>query len=141
MRWFPASSHTRARESNEINDLVVYNDKLYAGVIPKAEVYRYESDGDVVTLFTSGKVNRRWKALRWQRRIILRCYQRLPSGRWEGPVDLTPEFTIDEYRSLAGFSVPPYAPENFVPLAFSDHDKGTVKLLKVPLPLTLGKDK
>jgi hypothetical protein len=97
--------------------------------------------GDVIALFTSGKVNRRWKGLRWQRRTILHCYQRLPSGRWEGPVGLTPEFAIDEYRSLAGFSVPPYSPENFVPLVWSDHDEGTVKLLKVPVPLTLGKDK
>jgi hypothetical protein len=97
--------------------------------------------GDVIALFTSGKVNRRWKGIRWQRRTILRCYQRLPSGRWEGPADLTPEFTIDEYRSLAGFSIPPYSPENFVPLVWSDHDEGTVKLLKVPVPLTLGKDK
>ena len=97
--------------------------------------------GDVVTLFTSGKVNRRWKGVRWQRRTILRCYQRLPSGRWEGPVDLTPEFTMDEYRSLAGFSVPPYAPNNFIPLIWSDSDEGTVKLLKVPIPLTLPKER
>ncbi len=95
--------------------------------------------GDVVMLFTSGKVNRRWKGVRWQRRTILRCYRRLPSGRWEGPVELTPEFTMDEYRSLAGFSVPPYAPENFIPLVWSDYDDGTVKLLKVPVPQTLSK--
>jgi hypothetical protein len=93
--------------------------------------------GDVVTLFTSGKVDRRWKGVRWQRRASLRCYQRSPNGRWEGPVNLTPEFTIDEYRSLAGFSVPPYAPENFVPLAFSEYDQGTVKLLKVPVHLNI----
>ncbi len=97
--------------------------------------------GEVVTLFTSGKVNRRWKGVRWQRRTILRCYRRLPSGRWEGPMDLTPEFTIDEYRSFAGFSVPPYAPNNFIPLVWSDSDEGTVKLLKVPIPLTLRKEK
>jgi len=97
--------------------------------------------GDIVTIFTSGKVNRRWKGVRWQRRTTLNCYQRLPSGRWEDPVDLTPEFTIDEYRSLAGFSVPPYAPENFIPLAWSDYDEGTVKLLRVPVPLTIRKDK
>jgi hypothetical protein len=29
---------------NEVNDLQVYNGKLYAGVIPKAEVYRFESE-------------------------------------------------------------------------------------------------
>jgi hypothetical protein len=49
-------------------------------------------------------------------------------------VDLTGEFAMDEYRSLAGFSVPPYAAENFVPLVWSDHETGTVKLLKVPVP-------
>ena len=31
---------------NEVMDLTVYNGKLYAGLIPKAEVYRYEKDGD-----------------------------------------------------------------------------------------------
>jgi hypothetical protein len=93
--------------------------------------------GDVVMLFTSGKVNRRWKGVRWQRRAILQCYQRRPDGRWVGPVNLTPEFTMDEYRSLAGFSVPPYAPENFIPLAYSDYDEGTVTLLKVPVPLNI----
>ncbi|MCK4293864.1 MAG: exo-alpha-sialidase [Planctomycetes bacterium] len=97
--------------------------------------------GDFVVLFTSGKVNRRWKGIRWQRRAILRCLQRLPSGRWEGPVDITPEFTIDEYRSLAGFSVPPYAPMNFIPLAWSDYDEGTIKFLRIPVPLTVRKDK
>jgi hypothetical protein len=95
--------------------------------------------GDVVMLFTSGKVNRRWKGVRWQRRAILHCYERLPNGRWENPVNLTPEFTMDEYRSLAGFSVPPYAPENFIPLVWSDYDEGTVKLLKVPVPLKINK--
>jgi len=81
------------------------------------------------------------RGIRWQRRTILSCLQRFPSGQWEGSVDLTPEFTIDEYRSLAGFFVPPYAPENFVPLAWSDDGEGTVKLLKIPIPLTLPEDK
>ena len=97
--------------------------------------------GDVVMLFTSGKVNRRWKGVRWQRRAILCCYRRLPNGRWESPVDLTPEFNIDEYRSMAGFFVPPYAPENFVPLVWSDYDEGKIKFLKVPVSLMLHKDR
>jgi hypothetical protein len=97
--------------------------------------------GDVVMLFTSGKVNRRWKGVRWQRRAILRCYQRLPNDWWEDPVDLTPEFNIDEYRSMAGFSVPAYAPENFIPLIWSDYDEGNIKLLKVPVSLMLQKDR
>jgi hypothetical protein len=90
--------------------------------------------GRTVMLFTSGKVDRRWKGIRWQRRTNIRCYRRLSSGKWTPPLDLTGELTMDEYRSLAGFSVPPYAAENFVPLVWSDHDSGTVKLLKVPVP-------
>ncbi len=39
-------------ECNEVNDLTVHNGKLYAGVIPKAQVYRYEADGQW-TLMTS----------------------------------------------------------------------------------------
>jgi hypothetical protein len=96
--------------------------------------------GDVVMLFTSGKVNRRWKGLRWQRRAILRCYRRLSNGRWKGPLELTPEFNIDEYRSMTGYSVPPYSPENFIPLVWSEYDEGNIKLLKVPTSLSLYKD-
>ncbi len=33
------------REINEINNLIVYNGTLYAGVIPKAQIWRYETDG------------------------------------------------------------------------------------------------
>lgn len=38
-------------------------------------------------------------------------------------VDLTAELTIDEYPSLAGFSVLPYTRENFIPLVWSDYDE------------------
>jgi len=94
--------------------------------------------GDVVTLFTSeiGKVNRlwkNWKGRSYSRPALLRSYRRSPQGEWEGPVTLTPEFTIHEYRGIPGFYVPPYSPPNFIPLAWSDHDQGTVKLLKVPV--------
>ena len=34
----------------EVNGLAVYNGKLYAGTIPRAEVFRYESDGDWTSL-------------------------------------------------------------------------------------------
>jgi len=91
--------------------------------------------GDVVAIFASGKVNRRWNGIRWQRQTVLSCFQRLPGGLWEGPVHLTSEFAIDEYRSLAAFSVPPYAPQNSIPLAWSDCGDGLVKILKVPIPL------
>ncbi|MHC4406305.1 MAG: sialidase family protein [Planctomycetota bacterium] len=89
--------------------------------------------GDVVTLFTAGSVNRRWKGIDWPRRTVLRYYRRSSDGRWEGPRDLTDEFEIHEYRSLPGFSVPPYAPANYVPLVWSDFHEGVVKLLKVPV--------
>jgi hypothetical protein len=40
---------------------------------------------------------------------------------------------LHEYRSLAGYCVPPYSPVNYVPLIWSDFDEGTVKLLQVPM--------
>lgn len=89
--------------------------------------------GDVVTLVTAGQANRRWKGIDWSRRTVLRYYQCLDTGRWEGPHDLTDEFDIHEYRSLPGFSVPPYAPPNYVPLVWSDFGEGTIKLLKIPV--------
>ncbi|MHC4403379.1 MAG: hypothetical protein ACYTG0_27285 [Planctomycetota bacterium] len=96
--------------------------------------------GNVVTLFTAGTVNRRWQGREWSRRAVLRYYQRSADGHWEGPRDLTGELNIHEYRSLAGFSVPPYAPANYVPLAWSDFDEGNVKLLKVPIASARGFD-
>jgi hypothetical protein len=35
----------RLGDSTEVMDLTVYNGKLYAGTIPRAEVFRYEHDG------------------------------------------------------------------------------------------------
>lgn len=89
--------------------------------------------GDALTLFTAGKVNRRWQGLQWSRPTTLRYYRRSPDGRWEGPRDLIRELNIHEYRSLAGYCAPPYAPANYIPLVFSDFDDGTVKLLKIPV--------
>jgi len=89
--------------------------------------------GEVVTLFDAGKVNRRWKERRWERPAVIRCQRRGANGRWEKAIELTEKFNIDEYRSLAGYSVPPYSPPNFVPLAYSDADEGRIKLLKVPV--------
>jgi len=91
--------------------------------------------GDTVTVFTSGKVKRPpWdKKVRFSRRTTLRYYRRHPDGSWEGPIQLTPEFSIDEYRSVAGYSVPAYSPPNFVPIAWSDCEEETVKLLRVPI--------
>jgi hypothetical protein len=93
---------------------------------------------EVVTLFTAGKVNRRWRGLDWPRRTVLRFYRRGLDDQWEEPHDLTGEFNLHEYRSLAGFTVPPYAPADFVPLAWSDFDEGTVKFLRVPIHRAVG---
>ena len=89
--------------------------------------------GDVVNLFSAGKVNRPWRGLQWSRKTTIRRWVRLPGGSWRGPAGLTDEFEIHEYRSLAGFSVPPLSPPNFVPLVWSDATEGVVKLLKVPV--------
>ncbi len=63
--------------------------------------------------------------------------------RWDGKSWHAEPVRIEDggMLSLAGFSVPPYAPSNFIPLVWSDHDEGTIKLLKVPVPLTLPKDR
>ena len=45
----------------------------------------------------------------------IRSFARSATERWEGPRDLTGEFDIHEYRSLPGFSVPPYAPPELCP--------------------------
>jgi hypothetical protein len=45
----------------------------------------------------------------------------------------TDSFEIHEYRSMSGFSVPPYAHPNYVPLVWSDFGEGAIKLLKVPV--------
>ena len=42
--------------TKEVNDLTVYNGKLYAGTIPRAEVYRYE--GGAHWSFVKRLVNR-----------------------------------------------------------------------------------
>ena len=63
----------------------------------------------------------------------IRSFARSATERWEGPRDLTGEFDIHEYRSLPGFSVPPYAPPNYVPLVWSDFGEAKIKLLKVPV--------
>jgi hypothetical protein len=89
--------------------------------------------GEVVTLFEAGKVNRRWKERRWGRPAVIRYYRRRDNGQWDKAVALTEKFNIDEYRALTGYSVPPYSPPNFVPLAYSDADEGNIKLLKVPV--------
>jgi hypothetical protein len=52
---------TEKFQINEINDMTVYNGKMYAGVIPKAEVYRYET-GMEWTLLRRFVTSRNWAA-------------------------------------------------------------------------------
>lgn len=51
-----AEENGRQVHNNEINDLIVYNGKLYAGAIPKGEVWRYEG-GEKSTLIKRLVVN------------------------------------------------------------------------------------
>jgi hypothetical protein len=46
-RW---SQMGRLGDSTEVMDLTVYNGKLYGAAIPRAEVFRYERDGDWTSL-------------------------------------------------------------------------------------------
>ena len=64
-------------ECNEINDLIVHNGKLYAGVIPKAELYRMETDNDW-TLLASLADRPDWEADKlatWLRVTSLATFQ------------------------------------------------------------------
>lgn len=90
--------------------------------------------GDVLAVFGSGNVERRWKGRGWTRPAVLRVHWRLADGTWKGPEVLVPEFKMHEYRSIPGFAVPRHAPPNFVPLAWSDAGDGKVKLMRVPVP-------
>jgi len=91
--------------------------------------------GETLTVFSSGKAqSKRIFNYPATRKAVLSYLWRTPEGRWEGPVALVPEFTIEELRSMPGFSVPRYSPPNFVPLAWGDADEGVVKFLRVPIP-------
>ena len=94
------------RECNEINDLAVYNGKVYAGVIPKAQVYRYESDGQW-TLLRSLAKRPDWHADRspsWCRVTSLTSFRgRLfaSTGSCQGrAVDVDPDETLGRVYAL-----------------------------------------
>lgn len=89
--------------------------------------------GDVLMLFTSGKLNRQWRGLDWSRETELKYYRRTPAGKWEGPVALSGAFTMHDYRGKPGFSVPLHSPPNFVPVVWSDYREKVIKMLKVPV--------
>ena len=71
--------------------------------------------------------------------VVLRSWQRSANGRWSGPVELAKE---DEplshkhdgiYVIRPGLAVQPYAPPNFVPVAWTCEGQKWVKVLRVPV--------
>jgi hypothetical protein len=68
---------TETYQINEINDLRVYNGKMYAGVIPKAEVYRYEKEQEWTLLrrFVTSTKWLRADGLTWARVPAMTVFQ------------------------------------------------------------------
>jgi hypothetical protein len=93
-------------ECNEVNDLLVHNGSLYAGVLPKAEVYRREADGQW-TLLASLARRPDWARNRlhsWCRVTALASFQGklfACTGACAGrAVDVDPEGTLGRVYSI-----------------------------------------
>jgi hypothetical protein len=93
-------------ECNEVNDLLVHNGSLYAGVLPKAEVYRREEDGKW-TLLASLARRPDWARNRlhsWCRVTALASFQGklfACTGACAGrAVDVDPEGTLGRVYSI-----------------------------------------
>ncbi len=72
--------------------------------------------------------------------VVLNCWQRSPDGEWTGPVELAreeaPLASIEPtYEIRVGYVTQPYAPANFVPLAWSCEGQKWIKYLRVPVPI------
>ena len=72
--------------------------------------------------------------------VTLRCWQRGADGKWSEPADLAREEAAlasiePQYEIRVGYTMQPYAPANFVPLAWSCEGQKWVKYLRVPVPL------
>jgi hypothetical protein len=71
--------------------------------------------------------------------VVLRSWQRSSGGRWSGPVELAREEAPLSHRHdgiyviRPGLVVQPYAPPNFVPLAWTCEGQTWVKFLRVPV--------
>ncbi len=95
--------------------------------------------GDQVMLFTTGHVPEppKRKRIRLVRDTPILCYRREPTGVWRGPFCLLPggKTRLLEYRQIPAFVAPPYAPPNFVPVAWSD-DKDRIRMMKVPADIS-----
>jgi hypothetical protein len=99
----PAKAHVeRKDEHNEVNDLTVYNGKLYAGVIPNAEVYRYEGDGQWTLL--GSRVHPKATLRTWCRLTAMASYQgRLFAGTGAcagRATDVDPEGTLGRVYAI-----------------------------------------
>ncbi len=71
--------------------------------------------------------------------VVLRSWQ-FAKGRWSAPVDLAREERPlshkhdNIYVARLGLVVQPYAPPNFVPIAWTCEEQKWVKVLRVPVP-------
>jgi hypothetical protein len=71
--------------------------------------------------------------------VVLQSWQRSAAGRWSGPVELAKEEKAIShshdgiYVIRPGLVVQPYAPANFVPIAWTCEREKWVKVLRVPV--------
>lgn len=70
--------------------------------------------------------------------MVIRAWQRSATGQWSGPRELArEEHPLSEMHALnelrPGLAVQPYAPPNFVPIAWSCRNQTWVKFLRVPV--------
>jgi hypothetical protein len=71
--------------------------------------------------------------------VVLRSWQRR-EGKWSAPVDLAREEAPlshkhdNVYVARLGLVVQPYAPPNFVPIAWTCEGQKGVKVLRIPVP-------
>ena len=72
--------------------------------------------------------------------VILRSWQRGDAGTWSDPMDLAREehplsHKHDNiYVARLGLVVQPYAPANFVPIAWTCEGQKWIKFLRIPVP-------
>ena len=89
-----------------MNDLVVHNGKLYAGVIPKSELYRYETDGRWTLLAGLGRCPNlaSHDSRTWCRLTALASYQgQLFAGTgscYGGAADVDPDGTLGRVYAI-----------------------------------------
>jgi hypothetical protein len=71
--------------------------------------------------------------------VVLRSWQRSSGGRWSGPVELGREEAPLSHKHdgiyviRPGLVVQPYAPANFVPVAWTCEGQKWIKFLRVPV--------